>query len=56
MQPDAPFSAMTLAYLSDLMPSLAHPKTPHPIINPTEPEKRIEELVESCEAELKHIV
>ncbi|GEM_PF-927698 len=56
MQADAPFSAMSLAYLSHQVPKFAQPETPHPLVNPTQPIERIHALVEQHKPELREII
>ncbi len=56
MQPDAPYTAMTRAYLRNIVPKLANPATPHPIINPAHPLEHITRLVERHRAQLQTFI
>lgn len=51
MQDDAPYSAMTRAYLAHHTPRLANPDTPHPPVAISEPFARIAELVQKFRSE-----
>lgn len=55
MQDNAPYAAMTGAYLSEKTPKLANPAQPHPIIKIDEPAKRISELIEAYREQLQII-
>ena len=55
MQEDAPYSAMTKAYLAAKAPKLAHPDFPHPQVGGTDRLNRIESLVEEYSADIAKI-
>ncbi len=55
MQVDAPYSAMTVAYLRSKAPKLANPAVPHPYIAEAEQVERIRELVEAHADEIRRI-
>ena len=46
MQDNAPYTAMTRAYLQQRTPRLAYPKQPHPYIKLQDPIERIERLIQ----------
>ncbi|MBN1935937.1 MAG: hypothetical protein JW934_14800 [Anaerolineae bacterium] len=56
MQPDAPFTAMTRAYLSQKVPRLAYPESPHPFVELYDPIKDIIELVEHYQEQLTQMI
>ncbi len=56
MQSDAPYTAMTRAYLKNKTPKLANPETPHPFIKVEEPLKRINELVRKYQSQLQEVI
>ncbi len=56
MQPEAPYAAMTRAYLAVQTPKLANPPTPHPIITLTNPVTRLIALVDTYRATLAEVV
>jgi hypothetical protein len=53
MQPDAPYSAMTRAYLDRRAPKLARPKQPHPFVELRESIRAFSELIEKHQEELR---
>ncbi len=55
MQPDAPYMAMTYAYLTEITPKLAHPEIPHPLIEINNPLERITKLVEQYNNQLRQL-
>lgn len=55
MQDDAPYSAMTSAYLRSIAPKLANPRFPHPRIVETDQVERIRRLVEAHADEIRQI-
>lgn len=55
MQKDAPYSAMTIAYLQDLAPLLAAPNQPHPVIQEANQLERIRVLVEQHRVEIQQL-
>ncbi len=54
MQPDAPYSMMTLTYLRELLSDLAHPNTPHFQIKPFS-SQRLQQLTFSIESHLTNL-
>ncbi len=52
MQPDAPFAAMTRAYLSQKTPRLVHPESPHSFVELHNPVQQVVELVERYQERL----
>jgi uncharacterized protein (TIGR02646 family) len=55
MQPDAPYTAMTRAYLRKKVPRLAKPDVPHPFIEPHNQLERIANLIEQYDDQLQEI-
>jgi uncharacterized protein (TIGR02646 family) len=55
MQNDAPYSAMTLAYLASRCPNLARPARPHPRIFEANQQERIMQLVKENADEISQI-
>ncbi len=55
MQPDAPYAAMTRAYLRQKSPRLATPDTPHPFVDLRQPLERIADLVEQYLGHLQEL-
>lgn len=55
MQGDAPYSAMTMAYLCSVAPKLANPLVPHPHVAEADQTERIRELVEAHADEIAQI-
>jgi uncharacterized protein (TIGR02646 family) len=55
MQPDAPYTGMTRAYLREKTPKLANPESPHPMIQYQNQIKQIQKLIEKYEDELKNL-
>lgn len=55
MQDDAPYSAMTTAYLRTKAPKLANPSVPHPYIAEADRIERIRELIEVHADEIAQI-
>jgi len=56
MQPDAPYAAMTCAFLRRIMPLFANPQVPHPLIHPADPIKRIDRLIKECSDQLAQLI
>lgn len=55
MQPDAPYTAMTRAYLRRKVPRLANPDTPHPSLEPRNQLERIINLVDRYQNQLQEL-
>ena len=55
MQEDAPYSAMTKAYLAAKAPRLAHPDSPHSQVDGTDRMNGIESLVKRYSADIKNL-
>jgi len=56
LQEDAPFSAMTRAFVLDHAPKLANPRRPHPRICEDAARERIAQLVEEHREEIRRLV
>jgi uncharacterized protein (TIGR02646 family) len=55
MQSDAPYAAMTRAYLRRKVPRLANPDTPHPLIEPHNQREHIINLLERYRDQLQEL-
>ena len=55
MQSDAPYTAMTRAYLQSKVPLLANPATPHPRVAESNQIERVNALVEAHAAEIRRL-
>jgi uncharacterized protein (TIGR02646 family) len=55
MQPDAPYAAMTRAFLRRNTPLFADPHVPHPPVHPADPIKRIDKLIKECSDRLAQL-